>query len=317
MLLLLPWMMAMRITEGTFFFPLGHGFDYTAYYYFPPASTFHTRGELLKVLVFALSLVPFVWLATVVRRKDSFAEAAVAMTSAALLGTLVTGYVAGGDSLRRYNYPCVLPALLLVFLLGLRLAQGRPEHHRMKLARWLMPVSIGLLLVWFVYVLRWENVYREMVEDLATSAHPWSIAPPDVEQEYVALNAALPREGIVLETLDYPFLLDFTRHHIFSADFPASASLPPGWPIFGNGESLARYLHGHGIRYLAYAYGDSAFLVDEEASAGQTNPSVTQAWRNILFLLLHGHQQYAQLARTRRHIYDDGRIYVLDLEARQ
>jgi hypothetical protein len=316
-LLLLPWMVAMRMTEGTFFFPLGHGFDYTAYYHFPPASTFHTHGELLKVLVFALLLVPFVWLAMLVRRKDSFADAAVAMTAAALLGSLVTGYVAGGDSLRRYNYPCVLPALLLVLLLGLRLTPERRESHRMRLARWLMPAAVGLLLVWFVYMLRWENVYREMAQDLAASAHPWRIAPPDAEQEYVALNAALPREGIVLETLDYPFLLDFTRHRIFSADFPASASLPPGWPIHGNGESLARYLQGHGIRYLAYAYGDSAFLVDAEASAGQTNPSVTQAWRNILFLLLRGHQQYAQLAQTRQHIYDDGKIYVLDLEARQ
>jgi hypothetical protein len=307
----------MRMIEGTFFFPLGHGFDYTAYYHLLPASTFHTRGELLKMLAFALSLAPVVWLAMLVRRRDPLSDAAVAMTAAALLGSLVTGYVAGGDSLRRYNYPCVLPALLLVLLLGLRLTQGQGEEHRMKLARWLLPASVGLLLVWFVYMLRWENVYREMVQDLASSAHPWRIAPQDAEQEYAALNAALPREGILLETLDYPFLLDFARHRIFSADFPASASLPPGWPIYGDGESLARYLHGHGIRYLAYAYGDSAFLVDEEASAGQTNPSVTQAWRNILFLLLHAHHQYAQLAQTRRHIYDDGKIYVLDLQARQ
>jgi hypothetical protein len=208
----------------------------------------------------------------------------------------------------------VLPALLL---LGLRFTQGRREEHPMRLARWLLPASVGLLLVWSVYMLRWENVYREMVQDLAASARPLTIAPQDVEQEYVALNAALPRQGTVLETLNYPFLLDFARHRIFSADFPASASLPPGWPIYGDGESFAHYLHGHGIRYLAYAYGDSAFLVDAEASAAQTNPSVTQAWRNILFLLLHAHHQYAQLAQTRRHIYDDGKIYVLDLEARQ
>jgi hypothetical protein len=316
-LLLLPWMVAMRMAEGTFFFPLGHGFDYTAYYHLPPASTFDTRGELLKMLGFALSLAPVVWLAMLVRKKDPFAQSAVAMTAAALLGSLVTGYVAGGDSLRRYNYPCVLPALLLVLLLGLRLAPERREENRMKLARWLTPAALGMLLVWAVYMLRWENVYGEMVQDFAASAHPWSIAPLDVEQQYVALNAALPREGIILETLDYPFLLDFARHNVFSADFPASASLPPGWPIYGDGEGLARYLHGHGIRYLAYAYGNSAFLVDAEAAAGQINPGVTQAWRNILFLLLHAHRQYAQLAQTRRHIYDDGKIYVLDLESRQ
>ena len=30
-------------------------------------------------------------------------------------------------------------------------------------------------------------------------------------------------------------------------------------------------------------------------------------------LILRAHRQYAELARTRKHIYDDGKIYLLDL----
>ncbi len=313
--LLLPWAIAMRSTSGTAFYPVfGHGYDYTAYYHLPPTWTFHTRAALLKVFGFTVPLLPFLFFEFYRFRKsspehrDAPASATLALVAAVIAGSIFTGLVAGGDSIRRYNYPCVLPALLFILLSALR----RPSADSLR-RRWYLPSAAVLLLFWFVYMLSWENVYAEMKKDLWASARAWTVAPAEVPAQYAALERAIPAHGVVLETLDYPFLLNFRDQSFYSADFPAAASLPPGWPIHQDGEALARYLQHHGIRYLAYSYSNGAFLGDESNAAAQTDPQATQAWRNILYLVLQGHRQYGQLAASRKHIYDDGTNYVLDL----
>ncbi len=146
-ILLLPWAIAMRMTSGTAFYPIfGHGYDYSAYYHLPPTWTFHTRGALLKVFGFVLPLVPFL-IAEIVMMRFQMAErettsgaaspaegrvqrtATLALVVAAIAGSIFAGLVTGGDSLRRYNYPCVLPALL--FLLLSALSQARTPTSAM------------------------------------------------------------------------------------------------------------------------------------------------------------------------------------------
>ncbi len=311
---LLPWAVAMHTMSGTYFYPIsGHGYDYTSYYHLPSASSFPSAHELLKIFGLVWALALFLAAEFYLLRDDELAAVPIAITAAALLGTIVTGWLTGGDSLRRYNYPCILPALLLILAFALRQRRGTGW-----LRPWLAPAAVALLAFTFISMLRWENIYREMWADLQASLRPWSIAPVGAPAQYAALQTAMPPDSIAIETLDYPFLLDFRKmdfrkQTIYSADFTASASLPPGWPIHGDGEALANYLAGHGIRYIAYSYGDQAFLADWENAAKQTDPAVTQAWRNITYLLLQGHRQYRELAETRRHIYDDGHNYVLDL----
>ncbi|MGH9596324.1 MAG: hypothetical protein ACRD3K_05955, partial [Edaphobacter sp.] len=43
------------------------------------------------------------------------------------------------------------------------------------------------------------------------------------------------------------------------------------------------------------------------------DPSRTQWIHSEAAIILDAHHQFAELAKTRRHLYDDGKIYILDL----
>ena len=97
-----------------------------------------------------------------------------------------------------------------------------------------------------------------------------------------------------------------------AADFAGAASPPPGWPARQGGEALARYLLANHLRYLVYDYAGFAGA-DHEAIHVLGDPSRTQWIHSEAAIILDSHHQYAELAKTRRHLYDDGKIYVLDL----
>jgi len=138
------------------------------------------------------------------------------------------------------------------------------------------------------------------------------IVPPNVEAEYAAMQQTIPTDAAALASVGNPFLLDFRAHSISIADYPGAASLPPGWPSREDGEALARYLLANHLRYLIYDYGYFAD-VDREAPHVIADTSRTQWIHSEARIALRSHQQYAELARTRLHLYDDGNIYILDL----
>jgi hypothetical protein len=126
------------------------------------------------------------------------------------------------------------------------------------------------------------------------------------------MQRAIPTEGATLATVDYSFLLDFQAHSISIADFPGDASLPPGWPSRQSGETLAHYLLDHHLRYLVFDYAAFAGF-DREAPHVIADASRTQWIHSQAIISLDSHRQYAELARTRLRLYDDGKMYVLDL----
>jgi hypothetical protein len=67
---------------------------------------------------------------------------------------------------------------------------------------------------------------------------------------YASAQRSIPAGASVLTLVDYPFLLDYRRNRIDSADWPAMASPPPGMPLFQGPEALARYLKSVSIEYL-------------------------------------------------------------------
>ena len=85
-----------------------------------------------------------------------------------------------------------------------------------------------------------------------------NIVSPAEVAEYRDMQLAVPPGQKILVRLDKNFLLDFRRNIIYINDLPGGASLPPGIPIFKGPDALADYLIQHGIRYLAYSYGDEA-----------------------------------------------------------
>ena len=353
-----PWMIASHSASGTFFYPsLGPGYQYSAYGLYPAPSGAGISIILHKVVPFCLPLLllflvewilwtswnprnprnPWnpgnprnfktLWNFKTRGERDEQSEAILALSAAAFGAALLVGIATGGDSVRRYNYPCMLPAILLLYVVFSRRANAvfpavsqavTPAISQavFKTRRWLILQTCTVLLIVLAAVSIWRNKltneFLQIPWGLKSALLDTPIVPPSVHDEYAAMQRALPDDAGTLATVGNSFLLDFRAHSIDIADYPGAASLPPGWPSRQNGEALAQYLLAHHLRYLVYNYADFAGF-DEGAPHVIADPSRTQWIHSEARIALRSHQQYAELARTRRRLYDDGSMYILDL----
>jgi hypothetical protein len=314
-LVMAPWMIANHSASGTFFYPtLGLGYHYDAYGIYPSASAGGLPLVVRKVLPFSLPLL-LIFIAEwfLIARDDEQGNAILALSAAAFAGTILVGIATGGDQVRRYNYPCILPAIILLYVVFCRRANTSSETRRWRLLETctVLFTVVAAISIWGNGL---SNEFMQIPWSLGFSLHDTPIVPPEVKAEYAAMQRAIPTDSSVLATVDDSFLLDFRSHDINVADFPGAAGLPPGWPSRQGGESVARYLLANHIRYLIY---DHAGFAGDEAIAPQylADPTRTVWFHTEIAITLHSYHQFEDLARTRRHLYDDGKMYVLDLAA--
>jgi hypothetical protein len=224
---------------------------------------------------------------------------------------LVTDFATGGDDGTRYNTPIVMPALVLSYFQFSWERRLRPEW---KLGRFLQAGSIALLAMGIALNAS-RGHYSNMLGDIKVSLTDRPMDSLETRQEYAGISAALPKEGLILTTLQNPYLLNHLDERILLADWPGCAGLPPGWPIKKNGEALAEYLTSQSIRYLAYSYVGNAQLEFCLNPGGiYAHPSVRTQIQFGSYLLAN--KQYLELKQSRRIIYDDGKVFILDLATR-
>jgi hypothetical protein len=312
-----PWMIASHSTSGTFFYPLlGRGYHYDAYHLYPAPSGAGAFIILHKVIPFCIPLFLLFIAEWILGDRDEQAEAILALSVAAFCAALLVGIATGGDSVRRYNYPCMLTALVLVYIVFSRRANAFPAARQWPAlqAATVIGVVIAAISIWQQ---KFSNEFMQIPWSLKASFRGTPIAPPGLPAEYAAMQRAIPTDSAfpaqgTLASVVYSFLLDFRAHPISLADFSGAASPPPGWPARQDGEALARYLLANHLRYLVYDYAGFAGA-DREAVHVLADPSRTQWIHSEAAIILDSHRQFADLAHTRRHLYDDGRMYVLDL----
>jgi hypothetical protein len=312
-LVMAPWMIAHHSTSGTFFYPtLGPGYEYTAYGLYPAPSGAGVSVIVHKVIPFCIPLLLLLLVEWLLGDRDEQGEAILALSAAAFCAALLVGIATGGDSVRRYNYPCMLPALLLLYVVFSRRSNAAPAVPR----QWFFLQTCTVIFVVVAALTIWgnglSNEFMQIPWGLKSALLDTPIVPPSVQAEYAAMQQAIPTDAPTLASVDNPFLLDFSAHPISIADYPGAASLPPGWPSREDGEALARYLLANHLRYLIYDYGYFA-ASDREAPHVIADTSRTQWIHSEARIALRSHQQYAELAQTRLHLYDDGNIYILDL----
>jgi hypothetical protein len=311
-LVMVPWMIAHHSTSGTFFYPtLGPGYEYTAYGLYPAPSGAGVSVIIHKVIPFCLPLLFLFLIEWLLGDRDEPGEAILALSAAAFCAALLVGIATGGDSVRRYNYPCMLPALVLLYVVFSRRANAAPTARLWSVLQscTVIFVVVGALTIWGNGL---SNELMQIPWGLKSALVDAPILPPSVQAEYAAVQQAIPTDAPALASVDNPFLFDFRTRSISLADYPGAASLAPGWPSRQDGETLARYLLAHHLRYLVYDYGYFAAF-DREAPHVIADTSRTQWIHSEARIALRSHQQYAELAQTRLHLYDDGNIYILDL----
>jgi hypothetical protein len=133
-------------------------------------------------------------------------------------------------------------------------------------------------------------------------------------RRYNKMQEAVPEGATVLTRLQYPFLLDFRRNQVLIADYPGGSSPPPGMPFFEGPERLAEYLCRRPVRYVAYSYRNEAGFYEglfQERLRPGTDP-----WLRLQALHTRDFQRnLSELGTTRKSLYDDGDVFVLDLGA--
>ena len=312
-----PWMYAGHQTSGTWFYPsLGPGFHYTAYGIFPKPSSATFSAITHRVLPFCLPIA-LVWLATWLQGTDDEEnDAILALMAATTVAALLIGLATGGESIRRYNYPAMVPSLVLLFVVAARRLNKAPTTA----VRALYFASIGIALATSLTIglNGFTREFHQIPVGLALSLRPYHIVPLAEVAEYQALQAALPPrnspdDAPALVTVRNTFLLDFRAHTLYVADIPGGAGLPPGWPNRGTGEDLARYLLTNRIRYLIYDYSNWAYDDQNSAAIIADHVHHTQWIRDEHEINDLSHKQYRSLARTHHQLYNDGKIFLLDL----
>jgi hypothetical protein len=182
--------------------------------------------------------------------------------------------------------------------------------------RWPILQTFTIIFIAYTAITTWRNKftneYDQIPIGLKAGLRDTPIVPATVASEYAAVQRAIPTNAGALATVTNSFLFDYRVNDIKIADYPGAASLPPGWPSRGDGNALAEYLLAHNLRYLVCSYAEFVGL-DREAVKVLHDPSRTQWIHSEQAIIFRSHQQYAELAQTRRHLYDDGQIYVLDL----
>ena len=321
-IVLLPWMIANHADAGTWFFPiLGKGFHYSAYSQWLPPTSFAFSTLVHKVLPFNLPFLIFFVMEYVWGEKDERTYAAAALTLAAFIASTLVSIATGGESIRRFNYPCILPAILLLYIIFAHRANLAPGVRRLKLLEG-FGALFAISIAFYVGLNSETHEFAMIPRCFKTSLTDYRILPQSMHDEYAAIQNAIPPQSGVLATVNDPFLFNFAKRDILLADIVGSASPKPGWPAHQSGEALAQFLLGHNIRYLIYDYGDCERIAKYPDCSSQRNEEafrrihdLTQWMRSETEIEADAQRQYDELALTQPHLYDDGHIYILDLAA--
>ncbi|MGH9595742.1 MAG: hypothetical protein ACRD3K_02985, partial [Edaphobacter sp.] len=148
-----PWMIASHAASGTFFYPsLGPGYHYSAYGLYPAPSGAGAAIIFHKVIPFCIPLLLLLGAEWVLGDRDEQGEAILALSAAAFCAALLIGIATGGDSVRRYNYPCMLPALVLAYVVFCRRANAVPAARR-----WFVLQACTVIIVTVAAISIWGN----------------------------------------------------------------------------------------------------------------------------------------------------------------
>jgi hypothetical protein len=315
---MLPWMVSMYQSSGTLLYPLlGRGYHQSVYgnTLSPYSETTISRGAIhilqasTEPLFVALISLGLFWL--VIRPSGiQGREPILSLLLGATLGQVAMTLVSNSNSLgSRLSFPFVLAAtLVLVKEAALSTMEATGGRKKLAGSASLVVTAIALFLAGSAWV-DFRTMYADCVHNVGFALKNMALIPDQEAMEYQELQRSIPPGEVLLTRLGKPFLLNFKRNMVFLVD-EADASPPPGMPFFKGSEALAHYFTLQSIRYVAYSYKEGAmWRTPANVLAGYT------PWiKNELLHVNDFQDNLIELAKTRRHVYDDGSNFVLDLQ---
>jgi hypothetical protein len=135
-------------------------------------------------------------------------------------------------------------------------------------------------------------------------------------------QSSIPDGETFLAKIAEPFLLDFKRNRIFIVSWAHGSSLPPGMPFRKGSEAFAEYFLSKSVRYILYQPNYDYFPGDDpkcrtiEGAAEVVKRTIgneaNQCGQELSMADFLGN--LARLMKTRKLLYDDGEMIVIDLK---
>jgi hypothetical protein len=311
-LLLAPWLLLMWCSSGTPIFPLlGKGYHASSYgvIYKTPLTIALVIAQILdgfkNPFHLALLAVPLAWISKEKPTNQRSGFVTFSIASIAALIVIALSIQSFATDPYRYSFPFLLVVIAIAFINLLRVGRLGPFSTSYLVAG-LIAISLGLnarsiAQRYYLYAKVRTLGFREA-----------SIASPRDLTVAAAVQARVPPGAPILARLEKNFLLDFNRNPILIIDLPGGSSLPPGMPLNFNPEGLSRYFQSNGIRYVAYAYASGATF--SRGTHRDRLSEKTPKWYRVEAELVFIFQDNLNaLGKSRKRIYDDGQIFVLDL----
>lgn len=316
-LFLLPWMLDLYQSSGSFFYPLlGKGFHATQYGYFYGATeNFFSKehiwvnlGAVISPLgksIFIISILLLLVLLFHIYRDRTQLHLLIFAAMpliASILNCLVVGFALGGYGAYRYVYFVGLVSLVISVMAASLLVNKRT----------VTTVVFGICAFFLVRGVQDQVVNFPGNQDNLIKA--WQGVNPisaDDQKRYLEASDALPSDGKTLLRVAYPILLKISPS-LLLADYPGSTSPPPGMPIGMGPDALRSYLISQGVTYIVWDYQNQAnFPI--EVYGNRLDPT-THPWIRSEARLAFDVQSNLELLRQgARLIYDQGGIAIIDL----
>lgn len=235
--------------------------------------------------------------------------------------------LAFGESSDRYTFSFAYAAIIILSIKLLASVNVQNKQIQTKFSSILILMLIAGILIGSGGGLKASTqFYEQQVKRAVKGIQDDSLVSNSQEAtQYLKMQQSVPPGETILTRLEKPFLLDFSRNQIFIADAPGFASPPPGMPLFEGSEALSEYLTAQSIRYVAYAYGrepgaQRKYWVEKLGAEiyPWTKPNrilevLRPSLRSEIQYALDFHENLSKLGKTRKKVYDDGEIFVIDL----
>jgi hypothetical protein len=310
LLVIIPWMLASLREAGTLLYPvLGHGYHVSNYMPDSAGMQRISAHIVVKILVFSLPYLFLMVPASLLRTENEvsrFRVIAALITAAAEIVSM--GVAAEGEYLVRYCMTIVWPCNVIIAAGFLAILANSKRWSCRALVG---GGAVGALFGWSLFV-GWQGGYQRWSQELRHLE--WNTQFPTAAEvrEANGIQNAVPGGSAILVMTTVNYAYDFARDTILIADFPGSASMPPGMPLFQGAMALSEYLTSQHICYVAYSYRDQALFTQKEFEVRSNN--YRSPWVRREAIYAHDFQEnIIQLSGHVRHAYDDGNAYVLDL----
>jgi hypothetical protein len=223
------------------------------------------------------------------------------------------------ESIGRYYFAFSVAFCIAATLRCLGDASTRGTNARALVSAALATAAVGIHFVDAKDTL--EGLYSNRIAALAAVFTQGPTPLSNDDALYGRIQASVPPGAPILVVLDHTQLLDGRRNPLFLYDHPGAMGPPPGPPCFGGPEAFAMYLRSVGVRYVAYQVGPSSQEYNADIWRARAAAIVPPAGRDHAFYKnqarfeLDFFETIKALGATRRSLFHEGDIRVLDLES--